>query len=373
MVSFSTGWSKSVLKEGNSIFEGRKNEKDSGLTGSLRDFGLTDLFQVLGQQQKTGVLNLLEEKKSIEVLFDQGRVVGVGFPLELGEETPLGKRLIRGGLISTENWKKVYQQHEEGLLGIEKALVDSGMVTREDLTAALRLLTFDTIYQLFKWKGGTFRFEAHPVSYDHEFMEPLSAEYLLLDVLRMVDEWPMIAERLPSFDMVMQKINPMASLDALNGTPWEKNRTFQMEVIYDLLDGGRSIKEIIELSFVEEFETCKNLIVLMDAGLIEPTTTVSVKKEKIGKREIQVAKYLADTGAYLAVGILALFFLIQLTTTRLPNFPLSKVESQGWRIFQDSLRKVQEAKVKNAQEVFFLEENRYPQKPDEMEKRGLLN
>ena len=307
------------------------------------------------------------------MLFDQGMVVGVGFPLESGEENPLGKRLIRGGLISAENWKKAYRQHEEGLLGIEKVLVEGGMVTKEDLMASLRLLTFDTVYQLFKWKGGTFRFEAQPVSHDNEFVEPLSSEYLLLDVLRMVDEWPMIAERLPSFDMVMQKINPMATLDTLNGTPWEKSRTFQMEVIYDLLDGQRSIKEIIELSFVEEFETCKNLIVLMDAGLIEPTTTVSVKKENRGKRGIQLAKYLANGGAYLVVGLLALFLLIQLAATRLPDFPLSQVESQGWRIFQDSLRKVQEARTKSAQEVFFLEENRYPQKPDEMEKSGLLN
>jgi hypothetical protein len=29
---------------------------------------------------------------------------------------------------------------------------------------------------------------------------------------------------------------------------------------YDLIDGQRPIREIIELSFVEEFETCKNLI-----------------------------------------------------------------------------------------------------------------
>ena len=297
--------------------------------------------------------------------------MGVGFPLVSGEETPLGKRLIRGGLISAENWKKAYQEHEEGLQGIERALTQSGMVTREDLTATLRLLTFDTIYQLFKWKGGTFHFEAQPVSYDQEFVEPLSAEYVLLDVLRMVDEWPMIAERLPSFDMVMQKINPLATLDALNGTPWEKSRTFQMEVIYDLIDGQRSIKEIIELSFVEEFETCKNLIVLMDAGLIEPTTIVSAQKEKGGK--ILLFKHLADAGAYLVVGILALFFLLQLTSTRFSHFPLTRVEIQGWHIFQDSLRKIAEAKKKTAEEVFFLEENRYPQKPDEMAKRGLLN
>ena len=297
----------------------------------------------------------------------------MGFPLESGEENPLGRRLIRGGLVSAENWKKACRQHKEGLLGIEKVLIQSGTITKEDLTAALRLLIFDTIYGLFKWKGGTFLFETKPVSYDREFVEPLSSEYLLLDVLRMVDEWPMIAERLPSFDMVLQKTNPIATLDVLNGTSWEKSRTFQMEVIYDLLDGQRSIKEIIELSFVEEFETCKNLIVLMDAGLIETTTTVSVRKEKKEKKEIRVAKHLADVGSYLLVGILALFLLFQLVLTRSPHFPLSQSESQGWRIFQDSLRKVREAKIKNAQEVFFLEENRYPQGPGEVSKRGLLS
>ena len=235
---------------------------------------------MLGQQQKTGVLNLEEDKKAVQVLFDQGKVVGVAFPQESGEDRALGRRLIRGGLVSAENWKRAFQQHKEGLLSVEKALSNTGMVTKEDLTAAVRLLTFDTVYGLFKWKGGSFRFETKPVAYDPEFVEPLSSEYLLLDVLRMVDEWPLVAERLPSFDIVLQKTNPMATLDALSGTPWEKSRTFQMEVIYDLIDGQRSIKEIIDLSFVEEFETCKNLITMMDAGLIESTATVSVKKEK---------------------------------------------------------------------------------------------
>lgn len=360
-------------KEGSLIFEGRKNGKDSGLTGSLKDFGLTDLFQALGQQQKTGVLNLQEEKKAVQVLFDKGMIVGVAFPSESGEETILGKKLTRGGLISAEDWKKAYEQHKEGLQGIERVLVNSGMVTKEDLTATLRLLTFDTIYGLFKWKSGTFRFESRPVSYDPEFIEPLNSEYLLLDVLRMVDEWPMIAERLPSFDMVLQKINPMATLGALNGTPWEKKRTFQMEVIYDHIDGQKSIKEIIDFSFVEEFETCKNLLVLMEAGLIEPAAgVISKKKEERGKR-FPWPKNLANAGAYLLVGVLAFLLFLQLLTTRFANFPLSRDEKQGWQAFRESLQKVQEAKTKNAQEVFFLEENRYPQDPGEMAKKGLLN
>jgi hypothetical protein len=71
--------------------------------------------------------------------------------------------------------------------GLEKVLVSNGMVTKEDLTAALRLVTVDTIYGLLNGRG-SFRFETKPVSYDHEFVEPMNSEFLLLDVLRMVDE-----------------------------------------------------------------------------------------------------------------------------------------------------------------------------------------
>jgi hypothetical protein len=299
-------------------------------------------------------------------------IVGVSFPGEPEDHKSLGRKLTRGGLISADNWKKAYQQHKDNLVGLEKVLVGSGLITKEDLSAALRLLTVDTIYSLFKWKGGAFHFEARPVTYDPEFVEPMNSEFLLLDVLRMVDEWPMIADRLPSFDMVLQKVNPMATLDVLAGTPWEKNRTFQMEVIYDLIDGQRSIKEVIELSFVEEFETCKYLIRLMEAGLIE-SASVSIKKEKTAGRKIQVAKHLADAGPYLMVGIFALLLFMTFTAARMTNFPFTNGERQAWHEFQDLLRKIHDLKVNNAREVFFLEENRYPQDPAEMANRGLLS
>jgi len=148
----------------------------------------------------------------------------------------------------------------------------------------------------------------------------MNTEFLLLDVLRMVDEWPMLAKRLTRFDMVLRKVNPMATLDSLMGTPLEKNRSFQMEVIYDLVDGQRSVKEIIDLSFVEEFETCKNLILLMDAGLVE-SPAGSVKKEPGGEKKSQVAKHLADAGAYFLVGILALLLFFQFTEARSSKLP----------------------------------------------------
>jgi len=348
----------------------RKNTKDTGLTGSLKDFGLTDLFQILGQQQKTGILNLQENKKgTVQVQFDKGMIVGVAFPSETDEETSLGRKLIQGRLLSPDKWKRAYQQHKEELISIERILIKSEMIRTEDLTAVMRLLTYETIYNLFKWQGGTFRFDAREVYYDSNLVEPLHAEYLLLDVLRMVDEWPLLAKRIPTFAMVMQKVDPLVTLEALNGTPWEKRRSFQMELIYDLVNGLHTVKEIIDLSFVGEFDTCKNLIELMDAGLIEP---VPISAEVKKKRGIQVAQHLVDAGVYLMVFILGFLLIFQLAATRREGFPFSQNERKVLGMAQDYLRKIEREKIANAREVFFLEMNRYPVNPAEMVKTGLL-
>ena len=349
----------------------------------MNDFGLTDLFQVLGQQQKTGVLNLEGEKKAVQVLFDKGMIVGTAFPSESAEESPLGKRLIRGGLVSQENWKKAVQLGKEKRESLARTLVEQGWVSREDLSAGLRLLTVDTIYSLFKWKSGSFQFEAEKVSYDPEFMEPLNSEFLLLDVLRMVDEWPMIAERIPSFDLVLQRTHPLATLDALAGTPWEKNRTFQMEAIYGLIDGQRTIREIIELSFLEEFETCKNILVLMDAGLVERGTLAPEKNQKqfrfpsfhlpslriVGK--IHLGKILLNVCAFFLVAIFGLFLFSRLIADRGDYLPFQTKERQKWIAFRSAVQPVEEKKIANARNVFFIEENRYPQNLDEMVRKGL--
>ena len=350
----------------------------------MQDFGLTDLFQVLGQQQKTGVLNLQGEGKSVQVLFDKGMIVGTAFPSETGEEGPLGKRLIRGGLISQENWKKAGPLRKEKGQSLEQVLVEKGWVSKEDLSAALRLLTVDSIYSLFKWKAGTFQFEAEKVFYDPEFVEPLNSEFLLLDVLRMVDEWPMIAERIPSFDLVLQRTQPLATLDALTGTSWEKNRTFQMEVIYELIDGQRTIKDIIELSFLEEFETCKNLLVLMDAGLVERNAAFPEKTRKAMRfpsihlpslrigREIHLGRLLLNGIAFFLVAVLALLLFSKLIVDRSDGFPFSAEERQGWAKFRSALRPIEEKKIANARNVFYIEENRYPLQPEELVQKGLL-
>jgi hypothetical protein len=159
-------------------------------------------------------------------------------------------------------------------------------------------------------------------------------------------------------------------LDELTGTSWEKKRTVQMEVLYDLVDGRRTIQEIIDHSFIGEFDACKNLLVILDVGMIEPVT-VGTRTKKM--KRIKAPGLLRDASAYFLVGLLAYFLALQLRITRWEEFPFTPEEREKLQEIQAPLPKIETLKKMNAREVFFLEENRYPANPSEMANQDLPN
>ncbi len=281
----------------------------------------------------------------------------------------MGKRLVRGGLLTPEAWKKAFTQHREELVGLESVLAKNQMVRNEDLGAVLRLLISETLYGLFKWNGGKFRFEAREVASDPHLLEPINAEFLLLDVLRMVDEWPLMADRIPTSQMVLRKVNEMATLEMLAGSAWADKRSFQMEVIYELINGQRTINDIVDQGFVGEFETCKNLITMMDAGVIEPVGINPIHARRNGGRS---KKILRNVGGYLLLGGLFLALAFQLIGVRGRTFPLSPQEYEGWKALRQPAEKMEGKKKENAAEVFLIEKNRYPFDKSELIKNGLM-
>ena len=295
--------------------------------------------------------------------------MGIAFPEETAETSPLGKRLVRGGLLTPEAWKKVFAQHREELGSLESALTKNQTVRNEDLGAVLRLLISETVYGLFKWTGGEFRFEAREVISDPDLLEPINAEFLLLDVLRMVDEWPLLADRIPTSQMILRKVNEMATLEMLAGSAWADKRTFQMEVIYELINGQRTISDIIDQSFVGEFETCKNLITMMDAGVIEPVGINPVRDRRNGGRS---KKTLKNIVGYLLLGGLSLTLVFQLVGIRGKFFPLSPQEYEGWKTLRQPVEKMEGKKREHAVEVFLIEKSRYPLDKSELIKSGLM-
>ena len=51
------------------------------LTGTLKGFGIADILQLIGQQQKTGVLYLKSKEQDVQVYFRDGNIVRAEIPL----------------------------------------------------------------------------------------------------------------------------------------------------------------------------------------------------------------------------------------------------------------------------------------------------
>src|SRR2546427_13003343 len=71
------------------------------LEGTIKDFGLPDIFQLIGLQRKTGILTLNNEKDNVTVTFENGMVV-MAHQTSKRLEDRLGNLLVKQGKLTKE-------------------------------------------------------------------------------------------------------------------------------------------------------------------------------------------------------------------------------------------------------------------------------
>ena len=84
------------------------------LEGTLRDFSLADIFQLIGLQRKTGVLTLRSKDDTVTVTFLDGKVVGAD-SLNRRLENRLGTVLMRTGFLTQDQLKRSLEIQKETL------------------------------------------------------------------------------------------------------------------------------------------------------------------------------------------------------------------------------------------------------------------
>ncbi|MFI5183166.1 MAG: DUF4388 domain-containing protein, partial [Vicinamibacteria bacterium] len=71
------------------------------LEGTIKDFGLPDIFQLIGLQRKTGLLTLKNDKEQVTVTFENGMVVMADSSAKRLEDR-LGNVLVKQGKLGKE-------------------------------------------------------------------------------------------------------------------------------------------------------------------------------------------------------------------------------------------------------------------------------
>ena len=251
------------------------------LEGTLRDFHLSDIFQLISIQKKTGTLSLRDRDEMVTVSFKDGNIVAADSSKK-GMEGRLGQVLVKSGRITEMNLARALTIQKETLQRLGHILVERGFIGEADLKDALTIQVSQLVYRLFLCKDGDYHFnQDDTIEYDREHFSPLSAESILLEGVRMVDEWPIIEQRITSFDLVFRKRKSQpvvisdeetegdiaAELDrALAGEDDDAKPsrsgieiTTQEAAIYKLVDGRSTVQEIIDRGRLSDFETCRIL------------------------------------------------------------------------------------------------------------------
>ncbi len=316
------------------------------LEGTLRDFSLADIFQLIGLQRKTGVLTLRAPEDVVTVSFLDGKVVGAD-SLNKRLEDRLGQVLLKTNAVTQEELDAALRLQMETLERMGHILLRSAIISREELRRALEQQVLQIIYRVFRWNDGDYHFSQETsIDYDVELITPMGAESILMEGARMLDEWPIIEKRIPSRSAVFIADVPIAQLQVVRDTeldefhgldrdepapkaaPLGRKSVTPVEAdVVKLVDGLSSVDDIVRKSAQGEFETCKALYTLLTRNIIrEARPEEQSAAQSRAAALAETATSLHPAGArlpWLALLLVPVLVISQLLATRNPANPVA--------------------------------------------------
>ena len=228
-----------------------------GIVGNLRTMQLEELLQWLSQSKKTGTLEIASGNFEKKIFFKEGRILSSA---SNKPEEYLGHFLVSHGLITEEQLSRAVKLQEKSRTMLGMLLVNEGALTEEDLGRMLRLKAEESIYDVFSWDEGDFRF-FDDVLPDNA-MVPMRVDVtgIVMEGVQRVDEWRRVRKVIPH-----EQIVPVAMID-LSNVP---NLSAGEQRMLGLIDDERTIEEIRLQSHATEYQVCKLLFDQCQAGNVK--------------------------------------------------------------------------------------------------------
>ncbi len=233
------------------------------LEGSLRDFGLADILQLIFFQRKTGVLTLDGKMDKVRLLFIEGNISGAESKRRI-EANRLGKVLIKKGLLREEELQAVLDEQRSSNIRVGNILVKRGIVRKEDIEEIIIGQIKETVIQIFGWKDGSYEFTPQAVPVDKDIPISIDTQHLLMEGLRITDEWTLIEGKITLDTVFRKKIEDVTEL------------TEEERDILSMVDGENDVSTIIDISGMDDFSVSKTLVSLIEKGVIEQKEVLPV-------------------------------------------------------------------------------------------------
>jgi len=234
--------------------------QQAGIQGNLASFRIVEVMQLLGLQRQTGRLTLSRNGEGADIYFREGAVVCATAACN-GGKLDIAGLLKKTCRLEEDSVQHVLRIAEMTGQPIDSILAQEKMVDPRTFSDNLRRHTESAVYKTMAWREGDFFFEktTPPV-----FAAPvqIKVDDLLLEGARRADEWTLIEQKIPNFDMVFE---PMI------GNAEELTTRGMSDIdlkVFSLINGKHTIQDIIDTACLGDFDVAKSMFILLSVNLI---------------------------------------------------------------------------------------------------------
>lgn len=262
------------------------------LEGNLKDISLEHIFEIINSGKKTGSLHIVRGEGDIEafIYFRQGKIFGA---VSNFNRVPIGERLVSACYITAEDLAKALevQKQDKKPRKLGQILLAEELITPDALKRIVKEQIQSTVFDILSWTDGEFQFSVKlPPVEDIGLL--VNAKNVILEGGKRMEEWKRLRKKVPSPNTVFV-INDKAPRQVditLSPRHWQMLR---------IIDGNRSVDDLVKLEQISEFETCSILADLVNVSLIKifDQKTTDSKTGETAATATEKVKAVAETGA----------------------------------------------------------------------------
>lgn len=253
------------------------------LEGSLADFTIAEVIQLLSIGKKTGLLLFKSAEFEGQIAFKNGQVY---FASSSSESGTLAERLIRERKISSKHYrqalglKKITRDTEKSKTIVD-ILIEEKYISEKELETAVKSLVIDAIFDVSLHRECQFYFDSGKEIQDEFARYLMDAEEIAAELVRREKTWEAIRKKIDSLDVIY-----VMEPEAADRAAEIRLRPVEWKVLC-MLSGEVTAAEIGRKLKMSEYKLGKILYGLLTAGLIKVQSEESyVANEYFSEEEV---------------------------------------------------------------------------------------
>jgi hypothetical protein len=240
------------------------------LKGNFETFNLNSIFQLLSDDQKTGVLTAKNEQREIRIYIKDGEII---YATGSQKQDRLGYFLQNKDIISAEQLHATLQQSKTENKALGKILIEQGAITSQKLQQVIHQQIEHLIFNLFLWDSGEFDYTDAALNLKGMVVAKINVVSLLLEAARRIDEISIFKKHIPNNNLIFRITGKVSNKDEIT------LNSAELQVL-GLVDGQRTVGRVIREGGFDEYSAYKILYSLLSSGLIEAVKKKPGEKKK---------------------------------------------------------------------------------------------